>query len=44
MYKLLSSGSPTTNDPEGAAVFKTITGVDPVVLEQWVATVVDKFK
>jgi uncharacterized protein YbjT (DUF2867 family) len=44
MYKLLDSGSPFTNDPEGAVVFKTITGQDPVSLEQWVATVADEFK
>ena len=44
LYKLFDGGSPVTNDPEGATHFKTITGSDPLTVEQWVAAVADGFK
>jgi hypothetical protein len=44
VYKLINIGSPAMNDPDGPALFKTITGADPLSLEQWVATVAGAFK
>ena len=44
VYKMIDDGSPVTNDPEGAAHFKTITGSDPLTVEQWVEAVADGFK
>lgn len=44
MFELINSGSPIANDPEGVSHFKTITGSNPVTVEQWVEAVADGFR
>ncbi|XP_062520702.1 uncharacterized protein LOC134195656 [Corticium candelabrum] len=44
LMKIVSSGSPITNDPEGVIHFKSITGSDPITVQQWVAAVAGGFK
>ncbi|XP_062520582.1 NAD(P)H azoreductase-like [Corticium candelabrum] len=44
MNKLINAGSPVTNDPEGVIQFKSITGSDPIPVQQWVAAVAGGFK
>ena len=44
VMKSINSGSPVNNDPEGVTHFKSITGSDPIPVQQWVAAAAGGFK